>query len=100
MGHLGRGTYTVHLISGQSSQEGIKCTKAKDQLQSYGPNIYTVNFKAATKTKKRCEKFREFISDAEAANKGAALQIKVNTLIEFQMFREGRKNLKYSFNHF
>ena len=31
MGHLGRATCTMHLISAQTSQEGIKCTKAKKQ---------------------------------------------------------------------
>ena len=30
MGHLGRATGTVHSISVQTSQEGIKCTKAKE----------------------------------------------------------------------
>ena len=29
-------------VCAQTSQEGIKCTKAKDQLRSYSPNIYTV----------------------------------------------------------
>ena len=35
MGHLGRATCTVHSISAQTSQEGIKCTKAKEQLRFY-----------------------------------------------------------------
>ena len=31
MGCLGRGTWTLHLISVQTSQKGIKCTKAKEK---------------------------------------------------------------------
>ena len=34
---------SVHSISPQTSQKGIKCTKAKEHLlRSYCPNIYTV----------------------------------------------------------
>ena len=32
----------VGLISAQTSQEGIKYTKAKKQLRAYCPNMYTV----------------------------------------------------------
>ena len=35
MGHLDRAKCTVHLISSQTSQEGIKCTNVKEQLKSY-----------------------------------------------------------------
>ena len=38
----GRATSTVHAISAQTRQEGIECTKAKEQLRPYCPNIYTV----------------------------------------------------------
>ena len=38
MGFWGRSICTVHSISAQTSQEGIKCTKAKEQLRSYSPN--------------------------------------------------------------
>ena len=31
----GRATCTIHQISAQTRQEGIKCTKAKEQLRSY-----------------------------------------------------------------
>ena len=34
MGHLGRATLTITLISAQTIQEGIKCTKCKDHLRS------------------------------------------------------------------
>ena len=37
------GKITVCAISAQTSQEGIKCTKAKEQLRSYFPNMYTVD---------------------------------------------------------
>ena len=33
----------VYLISAQTSQEEIKCMKAKELLRAYCPNIYTVN---------------------------------------------------------
>ena len=42
MGRLGRGTCAIHSISAQTSQEGIKCTKAKEQQRAYCPNVYTV----------------------------------------------------------
>ena len=42
MGHLGRVSCTIHSISAQASQEGIKCTKAEQQLRAYCPNIYTL----------------------------------------------------------
>ena len=45
MGHLGRVTYTVHLISAHTSQREIKeiTFKLKEQLRSYVPsNLYTV----------------------------------------------------------
>ena len=35
MGHLGRATCIVQSISAQTSQEGIKCIKAIEQLRSY-----------------------------------------------------------------
>ena len=35
MGHLRRATRTLHLISAQTSQEGIEFTKAKLQIWSY-----------------------------------------------------------------
>ena len=38
MGRLG----IVHSSSAQTSHKGIKCTKAKEQLRPYCPNIYTV----------------------------------------------------------
>ena len=38
MDHLG--TCTVHLISTQTRQEGIKCTKGTEQLRSYCPNMH------------------------------------------------------------
>ena len=38
MGCFGRATCTVNLISAQTSQEGIKCTKVKVLLS----NVYTV----------------------------------------------------------
>ena len=41
MGHLGRATCTVHPISAHTSQEGIECTKAKELLWFYFPDIYT-----------------------------------------------------------
>ena len=34
MGRLGRAIFRVHAIFAQTSQEGIKCTKGKDQLRS------------------------------------------------------------------
>ena len=43
MGHLCRPTYNTHLKSAKASQEGIKCTKTKEYLRAYFPNIYTVN---------------------------------------------------------
>ena len=39
---FGRVTCTVHSISVQTSQKGIECTKAKEKLRSYCPNVYTV----------------------------------------------------------
>ena len=45
MGRLCRATCTIHSISVQTSQEGIKCTKDKEQLRAYCPNIYTVCLK-------------------------------------------------------
>ena len=42
MGRLGRATCIVHSSSAQTSHKGIKCTKAKEQLRPYCPNIYTV----------------------------------------------------------
>ena len=42
MGLLGKTTFTVHSISAQTSQEGIKCTKTKELLRAFCPNIYTV----------------------------------------------------------
>ena len=42
MGCLGRSTCIVHSSSAQTSHKGIKCTKAKEQLRPYCPNIYTV----------------------------------------------------------
>ena len=42
MGCLCRATCNMHSISVQTRQERIKCTKAKDKLRSYCPNIYTV----------------------------------------------------------
>ena len=35
MGRLGRATCTVHLISANTSHEGITCIKAKEQLKFY-----------------------------------------------------------------
>ena len=51
---LVRATCPVHLISAQTSLEGIKCTKAKEcKVMSYCPNIYTVMYiKLAMKRKK------------------------------------------------
>ena len=42
MGCLDRATFTVYLISAQTSQEGIKCAKDKEYFRSYCPNIYTL----------------------------------------------------------
>ena len=42
MGRLGREACNVHSISAQTSQDGIKCTKAKELSRSYCPNINTV----------------------------------------------------------
>ena len=42
MGRLGRKTRSVQSISTQTRQEGIKCTKAKEQMNSYCTNTYTV----------------------------------------------------------
>ena len=39
MHSLGRTKHNVHSFSAQTSQEGIKCTKAKDYLRAYCPNI-------------------------------------------------------------
>ena len=36
-------TYTIHSISAHTCQEGIKCTKAKEHLRVYYPNIFTVH---------------------------------------------------------
>ena len=43
----------MQLISVQTSQEGIECTKAKGQLRSYCPNrgIYCVKFKGRSEVK-------------------------------------------------
>ena len=38
IGHLGRATCTVHSMSAQTSQEGIKSTKIKKHLGAYYPN--------------------------------------------------------------
>jgi len=35
MGRLGRATCTIHLISAQTSQEGIECTTGKKWLRAY-----------------------------------------------------------------
>ena len=43
-GPFGEATCKMQSISGQTSQKGIECTKAKDQLRAYCPNIYTVPF--------------------------------------------------------
>ena len=43
MGSLSRATCTVHSISAQTSQKGIKCTIAKEYIRSYCPNTYTVD---------------------------------------------------------
>ena len=32
----------LNFYSDQTSQEGIECTKAKEQLRAYCPNIHTV----------------------------------------------------------
>ena len=40
MRRLGRATCFVHLISARTSQEGIKCTKAKEYIRAYCPNMY------------------------------------------------------------
>jgi hypothetical protein len=37
------GQKNIHSIFAQPSQEEIKCTKSKQQLRSYCPNIYTVD---------------------------------------------------------
>ena len=42
-GPLGRAACTVHSISAQTSQEGIECTTAKEQVRAYCLNIYTVS---------------------------------------------------------
>ena len=43
MGCLGIATCTVHLISAQTRQEGIKCTKGKEYLNVCCPKMYTVS---------------------------------------------------------
>ena len=43
IGPQGKATSTTHSISTQTSHEGFKCTKAKEQLRSYCTNIYTVH---------------------------------------------------------
>ena len=43
MDRLCRALCTVHSISAQISQEGIKCTKVKELLRSYCPKLYTVD---------------------------------------------------------
>ena len=42
IGYLRRKICTLHLICAQNSQEGIECTKARQQLRACGANIYTV----------------------------------------------------------
>ena len=40
MHRLGRTTHNVHSFSAHTNQEGIKCTKAKEYLRAYCPNMY------------------------------------------------------------
>ena len=42
MGCLGQATNTVRLISAQTSQEGMECTKTKEIAKGLLSNLYTV----------------------------------------------------------
>ena len=42
VGRLGRATWTINQINSNTSQEGIKCIKAKEWLRTYCPSICIV----------------------------------------------------------
>ena len=74
MGPLGRATCTVHSISAQTSQEGIKCTKSKFLLLVLLSNLYTVKSGLEEKDKDMVEKIRDIyrnfsMKDAEEVKK-------------------------------
>ena len=68
MGYLGRASCAVHLFSAQTSQEGIKCSKAKEWLRPYFPNIYCQCLKSTTRDILwHSRKFKDFFLPCVAA---------------------------------
>ena len=61
MSHLGRATYIVHLILSQTSQEGIKWTKAKEVIRVYCPHLNTVQAQLRNNSNAKKVKFNHAI---------------------------------------
>ena len=60
VGRLGRATWTIHQINSHTSQEGIKCIKAKEWLRTYCPSICIVGIGQGV-IKRISGIFRQFI---------------------------------------